>query len=148
MSRWPLNALRPLFFSHHLSRVCHHAIQVLSHFRVFALGVPLSGTPHADLHTHPIPLSPSLKAGVCPSSGPKDVTSSKRPSLTTPQPPITCLLSVFYSHRGSYHHPKSSCFLFASPTRNASSKLENHIGLFTAWNRLWYRKNIQYIFIE
>ena len=76
------------------SWVCHHASQVLPYFRVFPLGAPLSGTPHPPLHTYFMPLSPSLKTGFCPSLGLKDVTSSKRPSLTTPSPPpLTLSLS-------------------------------------------------------
>ena len=77
------------------SRICHQASQVLPYFRVFPLGVPLSGTPHPPLHTHFIPLSPSLKTGFCPSLGLKDVTSSKRPSLTIPSPPPLTLLLTF-----------------------------------------------------
>ena len=120
------------------SRVCHHASQVLPYFRVFPLGAPLSGTPHPPLHTYFMPLSPSLKTGFCPSLGLKDVTSSKRPSLTTPSPPTTHPLAIFYCHHGSYRCLKSSGFLSASPTRNASSKTENPVSLFTAWNGPWY----------
>ena len=139
------NALCPLFSSHTgISLGCHPARFLPT--RVFAVGAPPSGPPHPPLHVRIPILYPSfLKAGSCPSSGLKDVTSWEGPSLTSPASLNLLAFCVLFS---SWLLPPSEIVSCLPQLQGMQVPGENRGGLFTAWNGAWFRANVQYIFTE